>query len=63
MATERGSWHLNVNVELSDLDREHIADAIREGFTEGEIVAGGADDEDDRARIAGDLATIRKYGG
>jgi hypothetical protein len=37
MATERGWWRLEVNVELFDEDREHIAALIREGFTQGEI--------------------------
>lgn len=37
MATERGWWDLNVNTELCDCDREHIARMVQEGYTSGEI--------------------------
>ena len=37
MANERGWWKLEVNVELSDLDKEHIAKMIKEGYTGGEV--------------------------
>lgn len=36
----RGQWHLQiigVN-ELNDIDKEHIARCVKEGFTSGEIV-------------------------
>lgn len=42
MADKRGWWQLVVvpdGVELSDVDIEHIADSIRDGMTQGEIVA------------------------
>lgn len=45
MANKRGWWQLfseNVEndalLELSDVDREHIAELIKQGYTEGEIV-------------------------
>jgi hypothetical protein len=38
MASELGWWKLETTAELSDGDREHIADSIRDGFTEGQIV-------------------------
>lgn len=37
MAKERGWWDLNTTVEIEDVDREHIAQKIKEGFTSGEI--------------------------
>ena len=33
-----GFWDLKVNCELTDADREHIAELIKEGFTSGQIV-------------------------
>ena len=30
-------WNLDVDVELTDDDREHIAQMIKEGYTQGEI--------------------------
>lgn len=42
MAKSRGWWTLrlegNTPDDLSDVDREHIARLITEGFTSGEIV-------------------------
>ena len=42
MAKNRGGWSLtiegNQSDDLSDGDREHIAELIKEGFTSGEIV-------------------------
>lgn len=38
MADALGWWTLEVTTELDDHDREHIAEAIREGFTSGQIV-------------------------
>jgi hypothetical protein len=41
MAKQSGWWKLDVNMDtddLSDSDREHIANLIQQGFTEGEIV-------------------------
>lgn len=55
MANQRAWWTLvvsqepngshNPTVELSDVDREHIASLIREGFAEGEIVQDALDRE------------------
>lgn len=33
-----GWWKLEVNCKLEDVDREHIAELIKEGYTEGEII-------------------------
>jgi len=45
MANERGWWKLTYNsvesdndLDLDEADLEHIAEAIKEGYTEGEIV-------------------------
>lgn len=39
MANKRGWWKLDVgDVVLSDGDREHIANLITVGYTEGEII-------------------------
>lgn len=47
MATERGWWDLDLGElrmeDLSDADRDHIAQCIRDGCTSGEIT--GPDDE------------------
>ena len=47
MARNRGWWSLelegNNDHELSDVDREHIAEKIKEGYTSGEVVK---DEED-----------------
>ncbi len=42
------AWKLDSkgnDVELSDVDREHIADCIKEGYTSGEVVDGDEEDE------------------
>lgn len=46
MAVERGWWKLTTTVEPNDTDLEHIAELIKQGYTEGEIV-GGDEEEDD----------------
>ena len=46
MANERGWWKLDVNVEIDDCDREHIAQMILEGYTEGEICGNDEDEEE-----------------
>jgi hypothetical protein len=33
-----GWWTLKATCELKDVDREHIASLIRQGYTEGEVV-------------------------
>jgi len=42
MAKNRGWWDLelkgNTYDELTDIDREHIAEQIKQGFTGGEII-------------------------
>ena len=49
MAKERGWWKLEVNVEINEMDREHIAELILDGYTEGEIcVNEEAEDEQDQ---------------
>ncbi len=44
MAKNRGWWTLTLNEnrmeDLSDFDREHIGNLIKEGFTSGEITEG-----------------------
>ena len=37
MAKESGWWWFETNVELNESDLEHIADAIKNGFTSGEV--------------------------
>lgn len=37
MAKKSGWWDLSVNVELEDVDREHIAELIKQGYTSGSI--------------------------
>lgn len=37
MAAESGWWTLTTTVELDDVDREHIAKQIEDGFTSGQI--------------------------
>jgi hypothetical protein len=34
----KGWWELKTTIEINDVDREHIADLIKEGFTSGEII-------------------------
>lgn len=38
MARQRGWWNLSTNTELSDVDLEHIAEMILNGFTSGEVI-------------------------
>lgn len=50
MANERGWWKpvlTSDTLELSDADREHIGQAITEGFTEGEVVQDEPDTEEE----------------
>lgn len=49
MAKERGWWSLSCTVEPDEADLDHIAQLIQDGFTEGEIVGGDPEDEDDEA--------------
>ena len=44
MAATSGWWHLDCSVELNDDDLEHIAEYIKDGFTQGEIV--GSDEDE-----------------
>lgn len=46
MASKNGWWTLECTIEPNDSDLEHIAEAIRDGFTEGEIIQDEEDDED-----------------
>ncbi len=46
MANKNGWWSIEISnsddeesIALSDCDREHIAELIKQGYTEGEIVA------------------------
>ena len=45
MAKEYGYWNLETTTELNDLDREHIASLIEQGFTNGEVCENEEDDE------------------
>lgn len=47
---ERGWWELKITTPLNDIDREHIAKLITEGFTSGEILH----EEDDVKEIESD---------
>ena len=38
MATERGWWKIEYNVEPNEYDLEHIGESIKQGYLEGEIV-------------------------
>lgn len=38
MAKERGWWEIKFTVEPNDVDLEHIAELIKQGYTNGEIV-------------------------
>ena len=46
MASKNGWWTLECTVEPTDTDLEHIAEAIKDGFTEGEIIEDEGGDED-----------------
>ena len=37
MAKERGWWELKTDVELNEVDLEHISNLIKDGYTSGEI--------------------------
>jgi hypothetical protein len=39
MAKERGWWTFAADVDLNEVDLEHIAKMIREGYTSGEVAA------------------------
>jgi len=43
MAQEQGWWKLETTAEPNEMDLEHIAEMIKQGFTSGEIVK---DEED-----------------
>lgn len=46
MADQRGWWELTLSpndLELSEVDQEHIGELIKEGYTSGEVV----EDEDE----------------
>ena len=53
MAKERGFWNLNTTTEPNDLDKEHIADQIKEGFTSGEICEDETEKDEDKCSICG----------
>lgn len=56
MAEQRGWWELKITGarDLSEADREHIGELIADGFTEGEIVADGPqEDEPGQAHFPG----------
>jgi hypothetical protein len=48
-AKERGFWEITFTTEPNDIDLEHIADLIRQGFTSGEIVGGDEEENFDEA--------------
>ena len=37
MSKERGWWKITYTVEPDEIDLEHIAELIKDGYTEGEI--------------------------
>ena len=39
MATESGWWELKTTTETEQVDLDHIAELVKEGYTSGEIVA------------------------
>ena len=45
MAKERGWGNFSSNVDLSDCDRDYVAEMIKQGYTSGEIPV--SPDEDD----------------
>lgn len=45
MAKERGWWKLEYTVEPSESDLEHIAELIKEGYTQGEICEDDKEEE------------------
>ena len=53
MAKNRGWWKLtlsgNSHEDLSDVDREHIASLILEGYIEGEVAEGEATEDNGAA--------------
>lgn len=44
MASENGWWELKTTTETNQVDLDHIAELIKEGYTSGEIV--GCDEEE-----------------
>jgi hypothetical protein len=49
MAKERGWWKIEFTVEPNEVDLDHIAWAITEGYVEGEIVMNEFDVEEDNS--------------
>ncbi len=45
MADEQGWWWFKSNVGLSEEDLEHIGEAIKNGFTEGNVVKANDNEE------------------
>lgn len=39
MAKEGGWWTLSTTIEPDEIDLDHIAERIKEGYTQGEICA------------------------
>jgi hypothetical protein len=48
MAKERGWWTLETTVSVNRDDRQHIADLITQGYTEGEINKTEDDEEKEK---------------
>jgi len=38
MELETGWWTLKTTIEINDIDRQHIANLIMEGYKEGELI-------------------------
>lgn len=38
MANESGSWELKTTVEPNQVDLDHIAEMVKQGYTSGEVV-------------------------
>jgi len=49
MANKSGWWRLVIDddIELYDVDLEHIADLIKEGYTSGEVCESEDDEDED----------------
>ena len=51
MAKERGWWTLITTVDPDEVDIEHIAEMVRQGFTAGEINKTEEHDNESKNRV------------
>lgn len=48
MAKQEGWWYLETgDVDLNDVDREHIAQLISDGFDQGEILENTSEEDEE----------------